>query len=61
MADLGLETKSKHCRRCCWCADYDHYDVIASTHISVYYCTFGRGINGKAPTTPTLDKDCPYF
>ena len=61
MTDLGLKTESKHCRKCCWCAEYDDYDVIANTHTPVYSCTFGKGIDGKAPTKPTLDEKCPYF
>ena len=61
MADIGSKTKSKHCRKCGWCSQYDDWDVIANTHTPVHYCTFKRGINGNAPTKPTLNEDCPYF
>lgn len=62
MKNIGLETKSKHCRKCHWCAKYDDYDVMANTHTPVYHCQFpGGNWKGGRQEEPTLDKDCPYF
>ena len=61
MPITGIETKAKRCRKCCWGAKYYDFNVCTGKRTPVYFCTFGRGIDGKAPIEPTLDDRCPYF
>lgn len=63
MSNIGTETKSKHCRKCSFCTEYDHYDVLANTHTPVFYCHFKKGIfkGDRFQKDPTFDEKCPCF
>ena len=56
-----IKTEAKHCRKCTWCTRMNTYDVLTDERGHSYYCTFGKGIDGKATIAPTLDEKCPHF
>lgn len=62
MADIGLKTETKRCRKCQWCAKYDNHNVLEDTHTPVYYCQVGEFYSKTKPEmTPNVDGDCLCF
>ncbi len=62
MGDIGLKTENKRCRKCRWCTKYDDYDIMANTHIPVYYCIVGDFYSKTKPEMkPNINGDCLCF
>lgn len=62
MASSLVKTENKRCKKCQWCNNYDHYDVLQNTHTPVYYCTVGDFYSKKDPAmVPNIDGECPCY